>query len=248
MSKENFIYGLHPVIEAIKAGKEMEKILVKKGLRGSLSSEMTALLREIGIPYNIVPLEKLNRVTRKNHQGVIAFVSAITYHDIEQVVPQVFERGETPLFLVLEGITDVRNLGAIVRTAEATGVHAVIVPEKGSAMINEDAVKTSAGALHNVPVCRSSNLEDTVSYLKESGIHVCAATEKTEKQLYKADLNVPVAIIMGSEEKGVSAPLLKISDQLLSIPMKGTIGSLNVSVAAGMILYEVLRQRETGSE
>ncbi len=245
MSKENFIYGLRPVIEAIMAGKEIDKVLVKKGLKGGpLSSEMMGLVKNTGIPYQYVPIEKLNRVTRKNHQGVIAFISAITYQHIEDILPFVFEQGETPLVMVLEGITDVRNLGAIVRTAEGTGVHAVIVPEKGSAMINEDAVKTSAGALHKVPVCRSSNLANAIKYLKESGLYILAATEKSDLMPYQADLKVPLSIIIGSEEKGISRTILELADEAVSIPMKGSIASFNVSVSAGMILYEVVRQRQ----
>jgi len=201
-------------------------------------------VREYDVPLQTVPIDRLNRITRKNHQGVIAFQSRISYHNIEQILPGVFESGKTPLILILDHITDVRNFGAIARTAECSGVNAIVIPSKGSAAVNEDAMKTSAGALNIVPVCRARNLEDTMRYLKDSGLKIIAASEKGNMTHFDEALDMPLAIIMGSEDTGVSAKLLKISDSLLRIPQVGQIGSLNVSVAAGVLLFEVLRQRK----
>ncbi|MEN8226448.1 MAG: 23S rRNA (guanosine(2251)-2'-O)-methyltransferase RlmB [Bacteroidota bacterium] len=244
MKKENLIFGIRPVIEAISAGKEIDRVLLQKGLRGELFQELYALIREMNIPLQIVPIDRLNRITRKNHQGVIAFISQISYHSLEQLMPGIYESGKTPLVLVLDHITDVRNFGAIVRTAECSGVDAIVIPAKGSAAINEDAMKTSAGALNLLPVCREERLEDAVKYLKESGLKVVAASEKASMDYDAEDLSVPLAIVMGSEDHGVSAQLLRISDTLIRIPQAGEIGSLNVSVAAGVLLFESLRQRK----
>ena len=187
----------------------------------------------------------MNRLTTKNHQGVVAFVSPIVYQDLSAVVPQIFENGETPLLLILDRITDVRNMGAIARTAECTGVHAIIVPSRGSAQLNSDAMKTSAGALHKIPVCRENNLKDTITYLQECGIQIVACTEKAENYHFNTDMLGPIAVIMGSEEDGISPEYLKRCDAKAKLPMTGTIGSLNVSVACGTLLYEVIRQRIT---
>ena len=244
MKKEDLIFGIRPVLEAISAGKEVDRVLLQKGLRSDLFQELFKQVKELDIPLQIVPIDRLNRITRKNHQGVIAFISQISYHKLEQVMPGVYESGKTPLVLILDHITDVRNFGAIARTAECSGVDAIVIPSKGAAAINEDAMKTSAGALHLIPVCRTDRLEDALKFLKDSGLKIVAATEKASVDYDEEDLNVPLAIVMGSEDLGVSVPLLKISDSLVKIPLTGEIGSLNVSVAAGILLFEALRQRK----
>lgn len=242
--KETLIYGLHPVIEAINSGKDIDKVLIKKGIRGEISSELINKLKDFQIPFQFVPLEKLNRVTRKNHQGVLAFISPIPFRDISEVIQNLFEEGKDPLILMLDRITDVRNFGAITRTAECMGVDAILVPAKESAQINEDALKTSAGALNKISVCRSFDLASTMDYLRSSGLRSIYTHQEAGKYLYEVDLKGPLVIIMGSEEKGVSGQLIKLSDEGVNIPMAGTIESLNVSVAAGMILYEALKQRQ----
>ena len=243
MEKDTMIYGVRPVIEALQAGKEIEKVLVVTGLKSELFPEMRKLLNEKEIPMQYVPIEKLNRVTRQNHQGVIAFVSPIVYEDYEQIVPALFDIGRNPLVLILDRITDVRNFGAIARTAECAGVDAIIVPSRGSALMGADAVKTSAGALFKIPVCRSANLKDTIDYMKACGLQVVAATEKATDYHFQIDLTLPTAIMMGSEEDGVSPEYLKRCDKQIRIPMAGEIESLNVSVAAGVILFEAVKQR-----
>ncbi|MGV3763789.1 23S rRNA (guanosine(2251)-2'-O)-methyltransferase RlmB [Parapedobacter sp.] len=239
------VYGIRAVMEAIDGGKEIESLFIQRGLSGPLFLELKELLRRYDISYQAVPVEKLNRMTRKNHQGVIAVISPITYQRTEDVVPGLYESGEVPLLLILDGITDVRNLGAIARTAECVGAHALIVPKKGSAEINPDAIKTSAGALFKISVCREDSLSRTVRFLQESGIQVVACTEKTEQSIYGLDYYVPTAFILGSEERGIADDLIRMSDQLARIPMAGTIASLNVSVSGGVVLYEALRQRLT---
>lgn len=242
-NQKEFIFGIRAVTEAVQSGQELERIFFRKDLRGEQSSSLLALVKRTGIPTQFVPVEKLNRFTRNNHQGVVALISPILYHELEKLVPMVFESGQVPLLLVLDGISDVRNFGAIARTAECAGVHALVVPHKGGARIHEDAVKTSAGALLSVPVCRHYNLADAVKYLKNCGIRAIGATEKTDLTFYETNLRDPVAIIMGSEEKGISGAVLKICDELVSIPLFGKIASLNVSVAASLLIYEAIRQR-----
>jgi len=237
------VYGIRAVIEAIDSGKEVESLFVQRGLSGPLFLELKQQLKEHGITYQQVPVEKLNRMTRKNHQGVIAVISPITYQRLEDLVPAIYENGEVPLLVVLDGITDVRNLGAIARTAECAGAHALVVPKKGSAEVNPDAIKTSAGALYKIPVCREDSLARTARFLQESGIQLVACTEKTENTLYHTDFTAPTALILGSEEHGISDDLLRGVDQLVKIPMAGSIASLNVSVSAGVALYEAIRQR-----
>lgn len=241
--KSDFLFGIRSVIEAIRSGKEIEKVLVKKGLQGELYEELVATMKEAKISWQEVPLDRINRATRKNHQGVIAFVSAITYQDLENTLICLFEEGKNPLILVLDGITDIRNMGAIARSAECAGVHAIVIPEKGGAPINADAVKTSAGALYNIPVSRVHNLYKSLEYLQNSGLKIVAATEKGSDDYTKIDFTGPTAIVLGAEDTGVSSQVLKICDQGAKIPIVGTIGSLNVSVAAGVLVYEVLRQR-----
>ncbi|MGJ1432041.1 23S rRNA (guanosine(2251)-2'-O)-methyltransferase RlmB [Sphingobacterium spiritivorum] len=238
------VFGIRAVIEAIDSGKEIESLFVQRGLGGSLFLELKSLIKEHEIGFQQVPIEKLNRITRKNHQGVIAVISPITYQKIEDLIPEIYEKGETPLILMLDGVTDVRNLGAIARTAECSGVHAIIVPKKGSAEINPDAIKTSAGALYKIPVCRHDNLGKVGKFLIDSGIQLVVSTEKTEESIYSVDYTAPTCIIMGAEDVGVSDDLIRISDHLAKIPMFGEIGSLNVSVSAGVVLYEAIRQRQ----
>ena len=244
MNDENdLIFGLRPLIEAIKAGKSVERILLKKGLHGSLYYELVNLIRERGLPYQPVPAERLNQITRKNHQGVVAWISAIEFHDLENLLPHIFEKGDDPFLLLLNGISDVRNFGAIARTAECFGVHGIIIPEKGAARINADAVKTSAGALHSIPVCRVKSIVKSLGFLKDSGLRIIATTEKSDSYIYKYDLTGPSVVILGSEERGISRELLALADCQMSIPIGGKTGSLNVSVAAGIILYEIMKQR-----
>jgi len=243
MNQDDFVFGTRAVIEAIRNGKTIDKVLIKKGLRNELFSELHQLLRENNIAAQFVPLEKINRITRKNHQGVLAFISPVEFDNIETLLPGIYEKGETPLLLVLDQITDVRNFGAIVRSAECAGVHGVIIPEKGMARIGADAVKTSAGAMHHMPICKVKNLEQSVRFLKESGLKVVGATEKGDTLYTKADLKGPLAIVMGSEDTGISAGILQITDQKLKIPILGNIESLNVSVSAALMIYEAVRQR-----
>lgn len=244
MQKEtDCIFGLRAVIEAIKAGKQIDRLLIKQGLQGSLYHELMIEVRNHNIVYQIVPVERIELVTRKNHQGVLAWLSIIEYQHIANLLPMIFEKGEDPLIIALDGISDVRNFGAIVRTAECLGAHAIIIPEKGSARITADAVKTSAGALHTFPVCREKSIIRSIEYLKESGLKVISAVEKTGKLASDSNLTGPSVLILGSEDKGISRELISLSDNQIKIPMSGTIGSLNVSVAAGILLYEIVRQR-----
>ncbi|WP_462265390.1 23S rRNA (guanosine(2251)-2'-O)-methyltransferase RlmB [Mucilaginibacter sp.] len=241
--QNQIVFGIRAVIEAITSGKEIETLYLQRGLSGGLMYELKGVLQEHQVQAQYVPVEKLNRLTTKNHQGAVAFISSIVYQKIENIIPDVFERGETPLILVLDSITDVRNMGAIARTAECAGVHAIVVPAKGSAQINADAIKTSAGALFKIPVCRADNLLHTVKFLQESGLQAVCCTEKTSEYIYKPDYTAPTAIIMGSEDEGIRSELIRIADHLAKIPMQGTIESLNVSVSAGIIIYEAIRQR-----
>ena len=241
--KDQIIFGIRPVIEAVKAGKEFEKVFIQKDLKGENSKELISILKLKGIRYSKVPYQKLNKLTRKNHQGVVCLMALISYSKIENILPFVYEKGESPLFLLLDGVTDVRNFGAIVRTAECAGVHAVVVPEKGGAQINSDAMKTSAGALNNVPICKTSSLTKSIEFLRQSGMQVVSCTEKSERHISKVDFKLPTAIVLGSEDVGVSIECLESSDFKVAIPMMGKIGSLNVSVAAGMVLYEAVGQR-----
>ena len=243
MKESDCIYGLRAVIEAVRAGKKIDRLLIKQGLQGALYHELMIEVRNHNIAYQIVPLERIELVTRRNHQGVLAWLSLIEFQSITNLLPMIFEKGEDPLIIALDGVSDVRNFGAIVRSAECLGAHAVIIPEKGSARITADAIKTSAGALHSFPVCREKSIVRSIEYLKESGLKVIAAGEKSSSDISEADLKGPSVLIMGSEDKGISRELISLADQLVMIPMKGEIGSLNVSVAAGILLYEISRQR-----
>jgi len=240
---ENIIYGIHPILEAIDAGKEIQKIFIQDGAKGDLIKQLIQKAKECKVFYQFAPVEKLNRLTKQNHQGAVAFSSEVNFYDIEQVLPAVFEKGKVPLLLILDKITDVRNFGAIARTAECCGVDAIIIPVRGSAPINADAMKTSAGALNKIPVCRSMNLKDTIKYLKETGLTIVSCTEKTNDLYTQVNMKSPCCIIMGNEEEGISPEYIKLSDCKAKLPMKGSIGSLNVSVACGVILYEALKQR-----
>jgi 23S rRNA (guanosine2251-2'-O)-methyltransferase len=241
--EEQLIYGIHPVAEALKAGKEFDRVFIHRGARGEGILQLKKDLKDNGIAWVEVPIEKLNKFTRKNHQDVVAFISPISYQPLDEVVPSLFERGVTPLLLVLDRITDVRNFGAIARTAECAGVHAIIIPQRGAASVTSDAIRTSAGALNRIPVCRVRDLRGAALYLRDSGITLAAGTEKATDHYYDADLSVPLAIVMGSEEDGISSEMIRTCDRLLRIPMLGNVGSLNVSVAAGILLFESVRQR-----
>lgn len=240
---DNLIYGIRAVIETIHSGKDLEKIFVQKNLKGELVKEMLGLAHKNQIPISTVPVEKINRFTRKNHQGVVAFVSPVQYHNITHVLPAVFENRRIPLVLVLDRVTDVRNFGAIARTAECLGVDAILIPTRNSAQINPDAIKTSAGALNFIPVCREANFKEAIQFLKDSGLQIVASTEKSDVYFQDIDLTIPTAIIMGSEEEGISPAYLSMADKQVKIPLQGQIASLNVSAAAAMAIYEVRRQR-----
>lgn len=230
-------------MEAIEAGKDIDRLMIRKDLNGDLARELLTLARTYEIPVQRVPQEKLNRITMKNHQGAIAMLSAVTYHKLDQILPSLYEEGETPLILVLDGLTDTRNFGAIARTAECAGVHAIVIPDRGSVSVTADAVKTSAGALLHIPVCREQNLQAAVKFMKDNGLMVAGASEKSDSDYTDIDFTVPAAIVMGAEDTGISAPVLKLCDRIATIPLAGHIGSLNVSVATGIITFEAVRQR-----
>jgi 23S rRNA (guanosine2251-2'-O)-methyltransferase len=240
---DDFIFGTRAVIEAIKAGKDIDKVLLQKKTESDIHHELFQLLRENGISFQFVPVEKLNRLTRKNHQGVIAFMSLISYTPLDEIIAGTYETGKDPFILVLDHLSDVRNFGAVARTAECAGINGILIPEKGSVGISSDAIKTSAGALMTIPVARVSSLRDSVRFLKEAGLKIIAATEKAETTLFDADLTGPIALILGAEDKGISSGLLEMAENTIKIPLYGKIESLNVSVAASVIIYEILRQR-----
>jgi 23S rRNA (guanosine2251-2'-O)-methyltransferase len=246
VKKEQLIFGIHPIEEAIEEGKTIEKIFLLKGDTGEGIKMVQNLARNHDIPFQYVPYQKLDRLTKSNHQGAIAVLSAVDYHALEDVVLEVFEKGDDPFILLLDGITDVRNFGAIARSAQAAGVHAIVVPNKGAAPINEDAIKTSAGALLKIPICKEAHLADAAYLLQQSGIRVISLTEEGKESIYDKTINGPVGIIMGNEDKGISKKLLKISDETAHIPMPGNLDSLNVSVATGVTLFEIVRQRLKG--
>jgi 23S rRNA (guanosine2251-2'-O)-methyltransferase len=241
--QDQMVFGMRPVMEAIKAGKEIDSILVQKGLKGQNVDELMELIYERKLHLKMVPSDRLNRMTKKTHQGVICFISPISYARLEDVLPTVYESGKDPLVLLLDGITDVRNFGAIVRTAECAGVDAIVIPESGGARVTSDAIKTSAGALNIIAICRTHKIVDAVRMVKDSGLKVVACTEQGKNDIYAADLNQPVALILGSEDTGISQACLDLADQVAGIPIMGKIESLNVSVAAGVVLYEAIRQR-----
>lgn len=241
--EKDMIFGIRAVIEAIQAGSEIDKILIRRDMTSELSRELFTALNGLEVPVQKVPLEKLNRITLKNHQGVIAFISPVTFQHIEDIIPSIYEEGRMPFIVVLDGVTDVRNFGAIARTCECAGVDAIVVPLKGGAALNGDAVKTSAGALLKIPVCREHNIVNALKFIASSGIKVVAATEKASQNYTEASMSEPLAIVMGAEDEGVSPEILRLCDNMVKIPMLGTIDSLNVSVAAGVLIYEAVRQR-----
>lgn len=245
MKDTQLIYGIRAVLEAIHANQPINKIFIQKGLKGELFKELESTVRKTGISSSYVPIEKLNRLTRNNHQGVVAQISPVKFHDFEALVEQVVSNEKSPFFLLLDQVSDVRNFGAIIRTAECCGVHGIIIPKNGAAPITDDTVKTSAGAAFNVPIAKVDHLKDAIFYLQSSGIQITAATEKAEEEIYSVDFCQPSAIIMGSEEKGISPSILNVVDNMAKLPLMGSIGSLNVSVACGVFLYEVVRQRRT---
>lgn len=241
-TQENLIFGIHPVEEAIDSGKEIEKVFLKKGTDNKTLIQLKGKMRKLRVPFQEVPQEKLSRLTRKNHQGVVALLSPIEYQQISEVVPRLFEEGKTPLVLVLDRVSDVGNFGAICRSAECAGVDAILIPTKGSAQVNSFAVKSSAGAIFNVPICRTGHILSEVRQLADSGLRVVAISEKGENTIYDTHLSGPLAIIMGSEEDGIGDGLMELAHEHLNIPMVGNTGSLNVSVATGITLFERLRQ------
>ncbi|CAM4058481.1 MULTISPECIES: 23S rRNA (guanosine(2251)-2'-O)-methyltransferase RlmB [Flavobacterium] len=245
MEKENQIFGIRAILEAIQAGKEIDKVFIQKENQGELMHELMKSMKKNNVNFSYVPVEKLNRLTSKNHQGAVATISPVSFHDIETLVTNTLESNKIPLFLILDQLSDARNFGAIIRTAECTGVNGIIVQKQGSAPVNGDTVKTSAGAVFNVPICKVEHIKDAIYFLQSSGIETVAATEKTENTIYDIDLSKPIAIIMGSEDRGVNPSVLKIVDHKAKLPMFGTIESLNVSVACGAFLYETVRQRLT---
>ncbi len=243
MEKIDMIYGTRAVIEAIAAGKEIDKVMIQSGLTNDLVKELIAVAKNNNVPIAFVPAEKLKRISTKNHQGVICLLSVVPYASVDDIIFKAYNEGREPFLLILDRITDVRNFGAIVRTAECAGVDGIVIAEKGNAPISSDAMKTSAGALNHMPICREKDLKKTIQLLHDNGIRVVACTEKTEQNLYAVTLTGPIALILGSEEDGISDVLLRTADELARLPLKGKIGSLNVSVAAGVALYEVVRQK-----
>ena len=244
MEKEHQIFGIRAIIEAIQAGKEVDKVFLQKDAQGELMKDLMKVMKRNNVNFSYVPVEKLNRLTPNNHQGAVATIAPIAFQKLEDLVEKVLESGKTPLFLILDQISDARNFGAIIRTAECTGVSGIIVQKAGSAPVNGDTVKTSAGAVFNVPICKVEHIKDAIFFLQGSGIKTIAATEKTDQNIYDLSLNEPLAIIMGSEDRGINPSVLKIVDEKAKLPMFGTIGSLNVSVACGAFLYETVRQRQ----
>jgi len=243
MEKDNQIFGIRAIIEAINAKKEIDKVFVQKEAQGDLMQDLMKTMKRNNINFSYVPVEKLNRLTPNNHQGAVATIAPISFVSLETLVESVIETGKKPLFLILDQLSDARNFGAIIRTAECTGVDGIIIQKQGSAPVNGDTVKTSAGAVFNVPICKVDHIKDAIFYLQGSGIKTVAATEKTEHHIYDINLNEGVAIILGSEDRGVNPSVLKIVDEKAKLPMFGSIESLNVSVACGAFLYEALRQR-----
>jgi len=240
---ESTIYGLRAILEALQADTPIHKVYLQRGLKGALFQELETAIRKKGIPLSYVPVEKLQKMTSQNHQGAVARISQVGYHPFEALAEEVLQNAEKPLFLLLDHITDVRNFGAILRTAECCGVHAVLVPKKGAAPLNDDAIKTSAGAAFRVPIAQVDHLLDALYYLQSAGVQTVAATEKTDQSVYDIDFRLPTAIVMGSEDRGISPSVLKATDHKARLPLLGTIGSLNVSVACGVFLYEAVRQR-----
>ena len=241
--KTDLVFGIHPILEGLESGKNFDKILILNSLKNSLAKEIIAIAKEKGIAVNKVPQQKLDRITRKNHQGIIGFIAPIEFQQIEDILPEIFARGKNPFLLILDRISDVRNFGAIVRTAECAGVDAIIIPKKGSAQINGETIKTSTGAIFNIPLCKVSGIDSIIPFLKNSGIHLIACTEKSEVNYTEVDYALPIGIILGNEETGIAISNITKSDSTAKLPLIGKTKSLNVSVAAGIIMYEAIRQR-----
>jgi 23S rRNA (guanosine2251-2'-O)-methyltransferase len=239
----DLVFGIHPILEGLKSGKNFDKLLILNSLRTTQAKEIISIARESGISVNKVPQQKLDRVTRKNHQGIIGFIAPIEFQSIEDIIPEVFAQGKAPFVLILDRISDVRNFGAIVRTAECAGVDAIIIPKKGAAQINGETIKTSTGSIFNIPICKVSGLDSIIPFLKESGIHLVACTEKAEINYTEINYSIPIGIILGSEESGIAISNITKSDSTVKLPLVGKTKSLNVSVAGGIIMYEVIRQR-----
>ena len=243
IDKTQYVYGIHAVVEAIEAGNDIDKILLSKTLSQDTVQEIMDRARGLRIPVQRVPVQKIDRITRRNHQGVLAMLAAVTYYRVEDLVPQLFDEGENPFIVVLDGVTDVRNFGAVARTCECAGVSAIVIPDRESVSVNADAVKTSAGALNYLPVCREHNLVNAVRFLRDSGFRIVGTSDKSAVPYTQGDFTGPVAIILGSEDKGISTEIMKMCDTQVMIPEFGHINSLNVSVAGGIMIYEVVRQR-----
>ena len=243
IDKTQYIYGVHAVLEAIEAGKDIDKIFLSKTLNEETAKEISDKARQLRVPVQRVPVQKIDRITRRNHQGVLAMMAAVTYYRVEDVVPQLFDNGENPFIVVLDGVTDVRNFGAVARTCECAGVSAIVIPDRESVSVNADAVKTSAGALNYLPVCREHNLVNAVKFLRDSGFKIVGTSDKNPINYTQADYTGPVAIILGAEDKGISPEIMKLCDTRVLIPEFGNINSQNVSVAGGIMIYEVVRQR-----
>lgn len=243
IDKTQYIYGIHAVLEAIDAGKDIDKIFLSKTLNNETTQEISDRARQLRVPVQRVPVQKIDRITRRNHQGVLAMMAAVTYYRVEDVVSQLFDEGENPFIVVLDGVTDVRNFGAVARTCECAGVSAIVIPDRESVSVNADAVKTSAGALNYLPVCREHNLVHAVKMLRDSGFKIVGTSDKSQMPYTRADYTGPVAIVLGAEDKGISPEIMKLCDTQVLIPEFGHINSLNVSVAGGIMIYEVVRQR-----
>ncbi len=241
--KQTTIFGIYPIQEAVSSNTFIDKVFVQKGIENPKIDATIKDLEKKNVSISFVPFEKLNKLTRGNHQGIVAITSPVSFHNMETIVEEVLSTEKTPLFLILDQISDVRNFGAILRTAECTGVDAVIIQKKGGAPVSGDAVKTSAGAIFKIPICKVDHIKDAIYYLQGSGVSTIGATEKTEQSLFDLELKEPLAIVMGSEDKGISKSVLSILDHKASLPLLGEINSLNVSVACGAFLYEVIRQR-----
>jgi 23S rRNA (guanosine2251-2'-O)-methyltransferase len=242
MEKNTEIYGIRAVIEAINSSKDIDKVFIQTGLKGKLIGQLESLIRKNKINFSYVPTQKLDRLSKKNHQGVIARIAPIKFYTIDNF-SEVLEKSNNPFVLILDQINDVRNFGAIIRTAEISGVDGIIIQNSSSAPVNSDTIKTSAGAIFNIPICKVNHIKDAIYHLQSMNISIISASEKSEKNIYDVDLKVPLAIIMGSEQKGINKSVINLSNESVKLPMYGKIESLNVSVACGIFLYEVVRQR-----
>ncbi len=241
---DNYLFGIRPLTEYLEGDGKPERVLIQQGLVGSNFQKLFAMIRDRKVPFQMVPPERLKKFQKHNHQGIVAFMPAISYHSVEQIIPKILDAGEVPLLVILDGITDVRNMGAVARSAECAGAHALVLSEKGNAPINADAIKASAGALTRLAVCKEHSVLHAIGFLKECGIKILVCDDRGKHSIYDADLARPLGIVMGSEDRGASNAAKKMSDGMIRIPMKGKIASLNVSVATGIVLFEAIRQRQ----